>query len=130
MIRFFTPLIVKGSLFSVWFVFRPKTLFAKIKGFTPLPLNHGFEKNYTFSWFVSKDHLESEKLDYEITKHNFGIGLIVPIESVWVKDPWMKIESRFLIVTKSSIFSLQRKNWIKIAIKWWLWFTRGIDPFF
>ena len=80
MIRFINPLIVKGSLFSVWFVFRPKTLFAKIKGFNPLPLNRGFEKKYRFSWFVSKSRLESEKLDYEITKHNFGIGLILPIE--------------------------------------------------
>lgn len=37
-------------------------------------------KKYTFSWFISKGHLEIEILDYEIAKHNFGIGSILPIE--------------------------------------------------
>lgn len=50
-----------------------------------------------------KDQLEIEKLDYEITKHNFFIGAILPIE--WVKGS-MDEESFFLIVTKSSILYL------------------------
>jgi hypothetical protein len=47
----------------------------------PLPLNENerFEEEYPFSWFVSKDQLEIENLDYEITKHNFfWIGSILP----------------------------------------------------
>lgn len=58
----------------------------------PLPFNDIFEEKYGFSWFVSKGHLKIENLDYEITKQNFGIGSILPIEWVCVKDPWIKIE--------------------------------------
>ena len=49
-------------------------------------------KKYTFSGFISKGHLEIAKLDYEIAKHNYSIGSILPIDWVWVKDPWMEIE--------------------------------------
>jgi len=59
-------LIVKGSLGS----YSDEKLYF-LKRFNPLPLNEKFEEEYTFSWFVSKSQLEIEKLDYEITKHNF-----------------------------------------------------------
>ena len=36
--------------------------------------------------------LKNENLDYKIAKQNFKIGSILPIEWVWIKNPWMKIE--------------------------------------
>lgn len=84
-----SPLIVKGSFGLIHI---PIKNFISLKGFNPLPFNDTFKEKYKFSGFLSKGQLKTENLDYEIAKQNLKIGSILPIEWVWIKNPWMKIE--------------------------------------
>lgn len=86
-----TPLIVKGSFGLIDI---PIKNFISLKGLNPLPFNDTFKEKSKFSGFLSKGQLKTENLDYEyeIAKQNFEIGSILPIEWVWIKNPWMKID--------------------------------------